>query len=136
MTFTKPVRPRPCRWRYPWMSLVLALLAGCSSISNNIKYQQSAAVINQLDEHPFILQHTAAGSYTYAATTPTQGKVVLSVAGVTNRDDQDAILKILASHRFDTHRDWDEIRVFFYEKTVPAPQGDNYVNLLRQETIQ
>lgn len=136
MTAVKSAQSNPSWWRRACLGLAVALLAGCTSVSENIKYQQSAAVTNQLDEHAFVLRHTPAGSYTYVAATPTQGKVVLDVAGVTDHDDQDAILKVLEGHRFDTHRDWDEIRVFFYEKTVPTPQGGKYVNLLRQETIQ
>lgn len=135
MTLAKTVLLDSSQWRRICVGLAVALLAGCSSISSNIKYQQAAAVTDQLDQHAFVLRHTAAGSYTYAATTPTQGKVILSVAGITDHDDQDAILKVLEAHRFDTHRDWDEIRVLFYEKTVPSLQGATYVNLLRQETI-
>jgi hypothetical protein len=136
MTLAKPIPPNSFRRRRSLGWLAVALLAGCSSISSNIKYQQAAAVTDQLNQHAFVLHHTPAGSYTYDATTPTQGKVVLSVAGITDHDDQNAILKVLEAHRFDTHRDWDEIRVLFYEKTVPTPQGAAYVNLLRQETIE
>jgi len=136
MTPAKPVPLDSTQWLRNCAWLTVALLAGCSSISNTIKYQQAAAVTGQLDQHAFVLRHTAAGSYTYTATSPSQGKVVLSVAGITDGDDQDAILKVLEAHRFDTHRDWDEIRILFYEKTVPAPQGVTYVHLLRQETIQ
>jgi len=135
----KPAKPtllEPSRRRHLSFWFAIALLTGCSAVSNNIKYQQSAAVANQLDEHPFVLHHTPAGSYSYYTTSPSQGKVILSVAGVTDRDDQDAILKVLENHRFDTHRDWDEIRVLFYETTVPTPQGTTYVHLLRQEVIQ
>jgi hypothetical protein len=135
MISAKPASPNSSRWRRASGWLAVTLLAGCSSISNTIKYQQAAAVTDQLDQHAFVLHHTPAGSYTYVATTPSQGKVVLYIAGVTDHDDQDAILKVLERHRFDTHRDWDEIQVFFYQKTVLTAQGGNFVDLLRQEKI-
>jgi hypothetical protein len=135
MTFAKPAPLNASRMRRALGWLAVALLAGCSSISSNIKYQQAAAVTDQLDQHTYVLRHTPAGSYTYAATTPTQGKVVLYIAGVTDHDDQDAILKVLESHRFDTHRDWDEIQVFFYEKTILTAQGGQFVDMLRHEKI-
>jgi hypothetical protein len=120
----------------PYFFALAALCAGCSSYTNTVKYQQASGVVNQINDHDLGLRHTPAGSYTYEATSQGQGKVLLSVAGVTNHDDQDQIIKVLESHRFDTHRDWDSIEVRFYEKAAPTPQGVNYVNLLREQRIE
>jgi hypothetical protein len=110
--------------------------AGCSSLNQTVQYQQAASVTNRLDDHAFVLQHTAAGSYTYDAVSSDSGKVTLNVAGVINHDDQDAIVKVLEGHRYDKERPWNEIVVLFYAKTAATPQGVAYVTLLRQVKIE
>jgi hypothetical protein len=114
---------------------IAAFGAGCSDYQSAAQYQEAASVTDHLQSHAFVLQHTPAGSYSYIATSLAPGKVGLTVAGVTNKDDQDAILNSLRSHRFDKDRGWDEIRVLFYQKAILTPQGVTYFNLLRQEII-
>jgi hypothetical protein len=123
-------------WRLLFLLAAAGLAAGCSSYRDATQYQNAASVTSHLDDHSFVLQHTPPGSYSYSATSPSLDKVVLSVAGVTNLDDQNAILATLRSHRFDKDRNWDELLVLFYEKVQQTPQGVAYVDLLRQEKIE
>jgi hypothetical protein len=118
--------------------LTSALPSSCSSVASNMRFQQAEGVVARLDENRSMLNHTAAGAYSYTAEAPTLGNVDLSVAGVTNPADQAAILQVLSGHHFEKERDWNRIRVYFYEKATPdpaAPQGIRYINLLRTETL-
>jgi hypothetical protein len=118
--------------------LASTLLSSCSSVASSMRFQQAEGVVARLDENRSALNHTAAGAYSYTAEAPTLGNVDLSVAGVTDPADQAAILQVLSGHRFEKERDWNRIRVYFYEKATPdpaAPQGVRYINLLRTETL-
>jgi hypothetical protein len=115
-----------------------ALLCACTELQNRTKFAHAQEITTQLDQHPEVLRHTPAGGYSYRADTSATGKVTLTIAGVTNRDDQNGLLQVLRNLQMDKQGDWNAIRVLFYEKTVPAPEtpaGVTYVNLLRQETI-
>ncbi len=103
-----------------------------------MKFQQAEGIVAQLDENHGVLSHTAAGAYSYTAVAPTLGNIDLSVAGITDPADQAAILKVLTDHHTEKDRDWNRLRVFFYETATPdpaAPLGVRYSNLLRTETL-
>ena len=117
---------------------LLPLLAACGTVASGMKFQQAEGVVAQLDENRRVLSHTPAGSFSYTASAPTLGNVELSIAGITNPDDQEAVLQVLGRHRFEKERDWNRIRVYFYETATPdpsAPQGVRYGNLLRTATV-